>query len=157
MLTSLYHNITPTRSTSPPVPSSHQVLPINNVNAATFFDNAPKMPPRSRQQANAQPNSALFTSLPPATPQTISNGVKIFKRNRLLNAVVSNQNSNFNTVQTPQNIGSSGSLMSHFETSPNTGYQSPLQNIQLQNTSQRLLLIEDIADSTTTEVLEIKE
>jgi len=48
--------------------------------------------------------------------------------------------------------------MSHFDNpTPGTGYQSPLQNINLQNTSQKLLLIEDIADSTTTEVLEIKE
>jgi hypoxanthine-guanine phosphoribosyltransferase len=48
--------------------------------------------------------------------------------------------------------------MSHFDNpTQGTGYQSPLQNIHLQNTSQKLLLIEDIADSTTTEVLEIKE
>jgi hypothetical protein len=71
---------------------------------------------------------------------------------------VSNHNSNLSTLQTLNNNGSSGSLMSHFDNpTQGTGYQSPLQNIHLQNTSQKLLLIEDIADSTTTEVLEIKE
>ena len=41
MMTSLYHNSNPAaapRSNSPPI--THQVLAINNVNAATFFENA---------------------------------------------------------------------------------------------------------------------
>ena len=135
MMNSLYYNSNAGagsghgggHSNSPP---SHQPLMITNVNAATFFEHTspPKMPPKSRQIATShhhQNNSMQFTTLPPATPQTLSNGVKIFKRNRLLNAVVTNQPSSIN------HMASSGSLMSHLgETS---SIPSPLQNSHLQN------------------------